>query len=117
MNMRKSVKLLVSQVLSQGEVLKSSDNYYLYGLRIKNNEQLLLVIVEKRNIQSLENSIALYSINDEKYSYGLMFKMNFEKAYIHNIGYSLEKSIEELRELEDYILLLSDSIRKGHINK
>ena len=115
--MRKSMKLLVSNVLSSGEVLKSSDNYSLYGLRIKNDEQLLLVIVEKRNIKSLENTIAFYSINDEKYSYGLMYKVSFEQAYIHNIGYSLEKSIEELKEMEDYILLLSDSIKKGHINK
>jgi hypothetical protein len=109
----------VVNVLNEGELIKTTDNYALVGLRTLGKKvsadygekyhTLELVITCKRNPA---DAYLYYKIHDMKSSAGLMIKEQLKNVYIHKIAYSLEQSLQEVAELEDYIRLLSASIKK-----
>jgi hypothetical protein len=110
----------VVNVLNEGELIKTTDNYALLGLRSTSKKvsadygekyhTLELVITCKRNPA---DAYLYYKINDMKTSAGLMIKEQLKNVYYHKIAYSLEQSIKEVAELEEFILKISETIKKN----
>ena len=111
----------VEAVLATGELLKTTENYAVYGLRRKHNKKeavikylynaVDLVITCKRNPA---DAYLLYVIHDMPSSNGIMIKEQLKNYYIHKIAYSLEQSIKEVAELEAFIMQVSESIKAQH---